>query len=69
VSAVDVVLKWTVSALPGIVQTIFLLKYAEDEVKAAMILVCIEANTEGGSDEVHLILKESKPGSSTYEIR
>jgi hypothetical protein len=69
VSAVDVALKWTVSALPGIVQTIFLLKYAKEEVKAAVVLVGIEAHTEGRSDEVHLILKETKPGSSTYEIR
>jgi hypothetical protein len=69
VPAVDAALKWTASALPEIVQIIFLLKYAEEEVKAALMLVGIEANTEGGSDEVHLILKETKPGSATCEIR
>jgi hypothetical protein len=50
VSAVGAALKWTASALPEIVQTIFFLKYAEEEVKAAVMLVGIEANTEGGSD-------------------
>jgi hypothetical protein len=37
VSAVNTALKWTASGLPEIVPTIFLLKHAEEEVKAAVI--------------------------------
>jgi hypothetical protein len=66
ISAVQAAIHWMETHSMEIFRTVFLLKYAEEDVRKALRLVRLEVRA---GDEIHLILKETEPGSAPYEIR